>query len=136
MTPADVRRCANATCNDLIERRDGEKHGRFLSRRFCSRTCASTVNLAHLEPPAGVVELAEWRRPDWHDSAPCRSTDPDAWFPLVGDNDAVLIAQRICGGCPYKAPCLSEGVQLGERYGIRGGISMRSVNRSRLAVAS
>lgn len=36
---------------------------------------------------------------------------------------AVLVAKRLCGGCPVKAECFRYAVESGQKYGIWGGTS-------------
>lgn len=43
--------------------------------------------------------------PEWIDRALCPQTDPEAFFPEVGDNP--LAAQRVCRRCPVSLDCLT-----------------------------
>ena len=74
-------------------------------------------------------------RPDstWEDHAACRlpqHADVD-WFPGKGDSLAVQRAKAVCATCPVRQACLDD--QLGERFGVRGGMSEkeRRVERKR-----
>lgn len=65
----------------------------------------------------------------WHASAPCASTDPDAFFP--DEKEQAAPAKRICARCPYRAPCVTEAIERGEQYGIWGGLSTRQFRKVR-----
>lgn len=73
-------------------------------------------------------DLAIWnefvRRPDWFDTAACR-TLPSAMFftnTVLADRDdtrEVLEAKQVCHTCPVRTECLAFGLE--ERHGIWGG---------------
>jgi WhiB family redox-sensing transcriptional regulator len=61
--------------------------------------------------------------PEMTGSEPCRTTDPESWFPEQGDNG--LIAKRSCLDCPVLAQCRNWALanpQLAD-FGIWGGMS-------------
>ena len=68
-------------------------------------------------------------RPSWHRQAPCASSDPDTWFPQLGD--AATAAKKICAACPYKAPCLLDAIERREQHGIWGGVNARRFTQVR-----
>ena len=62
----------------------------------------------------------------WQDSAACRWTDPDLWFPQPGQADVVRAAIRICQTCRVRTECLQESFRLPahmRRVGIWGGLT-------------
>ena len=60
----------------------------------------------------------------WTESAVCRSTDPDLFFPEVGKSG--FQAKKICSDCPVRAECLSEALNAGDDlWGIWAGFGMR-----------
>ena len=64
---------------------------------------------------------------DWMESAVCRQTDLELWFP-DRENPAGLIrtinrARNICRSCPVQIECLDYALASNEKYGIYGGIN-------------
>ena len=51
--------------------------------------------------------------------APCRTHDAELWF--AATPESVARAQRLCGGCPLRAPCLAGAVERREPWGVWGG---------------
>jgi WhiB family redox-sensing transcriptional regulator len=70
--------------------------------------------------------------PDWHGEAVCATVDGDLWFAGRGGGTTKL-AKAICAACPSRLPCLEEAIEQNERFGVRGGLSVRE--RDRLAHA-
>jgi WhiB family redox-sensing transcriptional regulator len=68
----------------------------------------------------GVTALMPGTRPpaadDWRSRAACRGADPDLFFPLGSNREAIAI----CAGCPVREDCLDEALEKGD-LGIRGG---------------
>lgn len=60
---------------------------------------------------------------EWRDGANCASTDPDIFFPPVGQPG--VEAKKICAACDVRVQCLEYAMSHGERIGIWGGISAR-----------
>lgn len=65
----------------------------------------------------------------WAERAACIGY-PDQWWVTAGwhasrahkaDNRAAV---QVCGGCPVKAQCLAEGLELGDTGVIRGGVML------------
>ncbi len=56
------------------------------------------------------------------DNPPCRA-DPDLFFAEArgGSHNAERRAVRICGGCPFRQPCLAFALKHDERFGVWGG---------------
>lgn len=83
-------------------------------------------NLAHLGLDAAIAPI---------DGALCAQTDPDAWFPEIGQNADHLRA--ICARCPGRQQCLDEAMRMEgsvghtSRFGVWGG--MTPVERAAMA---
>jgi WhiB family redox-sensing transcriptional regulator len=58
---------------------------------------------------------------DWHESALCAQTDPDAFYPEKGDS--ARDSKRVCLGCPVRKECLEDALRRQEQWGIWGGLS-------------
>lgn len=75
--------------------------------------------------------------PDWHRSALCAQTDPDAFFPEKGQS--ARLAKRICASCEVREDCLRYALDHGETAGIWGGLNeterreLRTRSRTRAA---
>lgn len=59
---------------------------------------------------------------DWRDDAACRDTDPDAFYPDAGKSGTYAL--MICRRCPVRTECLAEALDLGDQFGIWGGLSV------------
>lgn len=64
----------------------------------------------------------------WRLYSACRGQDPEKFFSPHGERDdarvrRVAAAKAICARCPVVAKCLEEAVELGDNYGVRGGLS-------------
>ena len=72
---------------------------------------------------------------DWMESAVCRQTDLELWFPdrenPAGLMRTINLARRICGGCPVQIDCLDYALANNEKAGIWGGINFGTA-KSRL----
>jgi WhiB family transcriptional regulator, redox-sensing transcriptional regulator len=63
---------------------------------------------------------------DWRDSAACRGTDTDLFFPdwAVGTaKQGIEQAKRLCRDCPVRAQCLDWALDRGVAFGIWGGFT-------------
>jgi WhiB family redox-sensing transcriptional regulator len=68
---------------------------------------------------------------DWRDDAACRDTDPEAFFPSIGEPNTS--AKRVCAGCGVRGECLDHALTSGEHFGVWGGLSeheRRSMRRA------
>lgn len=57
---------------------------------------------------------------------PCRTVDPDLWFPVGTTGPALQQenrAKNLCFTCPIQAACLDTALRRGEDNGIWGGYS-------------
>jgi WhiB family redox-sensing transcriptional regulator len=72
----------------------------------------------------------------WQDYANCRGADADLFFPERGASTRK--AKAICGECQVRAQCLDFAIDIGEKFGIWGGMSereRRKVRRDRQVAA-
>ncbi|NIJ14311.1 WhiB family redox-sensing transcriptional regulator [Saccharomonospora amisosensis] len=71
----------------------------------------------------------------WRARAACAAPDidPEVFFPEPGPGmaDRIAAAQRVCAGCPVRKQCRDYAQRQGERHGIWGGHSTRTLPRSR-----
>jgi len=60
---------------------------------------------------------------DWRSLAACRDSDPELFFPAVGDQDIgrIAAAKAVCATCPVREECLTYAVELNQSEGIWGG---------------
>jgi WhiB family redox-sensing transcriptional regulator len=69
---------------------------------------------------------------NWMESALCRQTDAELWFPdRENPNPAGLIrsiraAQNVCRSCPVQTECLDAALANNEKFGIWAGINMNT----------
>ncbi len=59
----------------------------------------------------------------WQGDALCAQTDPDAFFPEVGDD--TYLAKCVCRNCPVREECLDFALEHNETIGIWGGKSAK-----------
>jgi WhiB family transcriptional regulator, redox-sensing transcriptional regulator len=63
---------------------------------------------------------------EWRDTAACRDTDPDLFFP-VGTTGAAVdqidAAKGVCNECPVQAMCLQFALLTNQDSGVWGGTS-------------
>jgi len=67
--------------------------------------------------------LLGYMKPNWHRDAACREHPEVSFFP--GLNESSAPAKAICAGCLVRQECLDEAYATNERYGIRGGLTVR-----------
>jgi WhiB family redox-sensing transcriptional regulator len=74
---------------------------------------------------------------EWRDTALCRDTDPDLFFP-VGTTGQALVsidhAKRVCAECDVTTACLQFALDTNQDSGIWGGLSeeeRRAIRRQR-----
>lgn len=62
----------------------------------------------------------------WRDSASCRSTDPDLFFPVGTTGPAISqieSAKAVCRACPSVEPCLEFALANNQDSGVWGATS-------------
>lgn len=60
--------------------------------------------------------------PAWIGDALCAQTDPEAFFPDLGDS--TRSAKAVCMACPVRRQCLAFALENDERFGVWGGLSV------------
>lgn len=74
------------------------------------------------------IRLAEAIR-DADETPGCQTSDPEAFFPEVGQNFATTLEQRwaveICNRCPVKTECGEYAIAANEQWGLWGGLTPR-----------
>ena len=73
----------------------------------------------------------------WRELASCKGMDHKLWFagnnglhgPRRGAEDQTRQALKICDGCPVKAECLEDSINL--EFGIFGGVTAKERHRLR-----
>jgi WhiB family transcriptional regulator, redox-sensing transcriptional regulator len=66
------------------------------------------------------------RGDDWRDSAACRDSDPESFFPIGTSGPALLQveqAKAVCRSCDVVRECLKWALDSGEDAGVWGGMS-------------
>ena len=64
----------------------------------------------------------------WMDRAACRGMDVNLFFPEHNDGRGKAICER----CPVREDCLTDADYYGDRWGIRGGVSL--IDRKRVKI--
>lgn len=75
-------------------------------------------------PLAGLLIEA-----DWPDKAACKGADADLFFPERGASTRK--AKAICAACEVKGECLDYAIEMGEKFGIWGGLNERDRRKVR-----
>jgi WhiB family redox-sensing transcriptional regulator len=70
-----------------------------------------------------LAVLVDVRNMAWADRGLCQETDPEEFFPEVGED--AKAAKRVCGGCEVRAECLEYALEHDQRFGVWGGTSER-----------
>jgi WhiB family redox-sensing transcriptional regulator len=73
---------------------------------------------------------------NWRDTAACRDTDPDLFFPVGSTGpavDQIEAAKRVCDACPAKQPCLEFALVNNQDSGVWGGTSEEERRKLRRA---
>lgn len=72
--------------------------------------------------------MTEYSYPE---DALCAQTNPDLFFPELGDTAAAYAAKRVCADCPVRLLCAEGAIARGERFGIWGGMGSKEIHRIR-----
>jgi WhiB family redox-sensing transcriptional regulator len=62
----------------------------------------------------------------WYEYAACRGEDPELFFPIGANGQALSQlreAKRVCAGCSVQSLCLEWAVLAGIDHGVWGGLS-------------
>ncbi|MGI5401129.1 WhiB family transcriptional regulator [Streptomyces sp. CA-135486] len=62
---------------------------------------------------------------NWRHDAACLEEDPDLFFPVGSTGPAMLQvaeAKSVCGRCPVREQCLQWAMELGQDFGVWGGL--------------
>lgn len=70
--------------------------------------------------------------PRFTGSEPCRSTDPEAFYPELHLPSQEAAIRRICAGCEMREPCAEYGIWY-EVHGYWGGMSPMERRKARRA---
>jgi WhiB family redox-sensing transcriptional regulator len=65
----------------------------------------------------------------WPAHALCQGVNPDLFFPPRGGDTRE--AKQVCAVCPVRVECLDYALELGEKFGIWGGLSERERRKIR-----
>ncbi|MGQ0479997.1 MAG: WhiB family transcriptional regulator [Pseudonocardia sp.] len=58
----------------------------------------------------------------WREEALCAQTDPEIFFPEVGENPKA--ARQVCAACPVRTACLTDALRRRDiAFGVRGGLT-------------
>jgi WhiB family redox-sensing transcriptional regulator len=84
------------------------------------------VSPASLSPASLSPDVLVLERDDWRDSAACRDTNPDLFFPVGTTGPAIEQienAKAVCRECPVQATCLEYALITNQDSGVWGGTS-------------
>jgi WhiB family redox-sensing transcriptional regulator len=65
---------------------------------------------------------------DWTEGL-CTQTDPDIFFPELGDGTGAYAAKTVCASCKLVVPCLTGAIERNEEFGIWGGANYTTRRR-------
>lgn len=63
----------------------------------------------------------------WMSEGNCANVDPETFFP--SDGAGVIVAKKVCAGCPMVEPCLEYALTNRIEHGVWGGCSERQRRR-------
>jgi WhiB family redox-sensing transcriptional regulator len=78
----------------------------------------------------------DWDTDDWRDSAACRDTDPELFFPIGTTGmalDQIEAARAVCQACAAQGPCLEFALATNQESGVWGGASEEERRKLRKA---
>jgi WhiB family redox-sensing transcriptional regulator len=82
--------------------------------------------------PWAIVRTSYAPEPDlpvntnWREHSACKEEDPELFFPIGNTGPALLQideAKAVCRRCPVVERCASWALEMGEAYGVWGGMS-------------
>ena len=86
------------------------------------------VHYAGQQAPPAVIEPVEAQaRWNWQQDAACRGTDGTFFFPPERERETARVkrvarAKAVCRECPVMADCRAYALQVGEPFGVWGGL--------------
>jgi WhiB family redox-sensing transcriptional regulator len=81
-----------------------------------------------MKPDQAFTQLSNAIRK--HGAPVCQETDPETWFPQVGDSYGdSRTAKKLCNECPVKTECLTFALANNEMFGIWGGLTPKERQR-------
>ena len=87
------------------------------------------VHYAGQQAPPAVIEPVEAQaRWNWQQDAACRGTDGTFFFPPERERETARVkrvarAKAVCRECPVMTDCRAYALQVGEPFGVWGGLS-------------
>ena len=87
------------------------------------------------------IRTHDWDEADWRDTALCRDTSPELFFPIGSTGMAIEqinAAKNICTQCPSAPQCLDFALLTNQENGIWGGYSeeeRRQIRRERVSAS-
>ncbi len=78
---------------------------------------------------------------DWRNTAACRDTDPDLFFPIGSTGlaiEQIADAKEVCMSCDARGDCLDFALDTNQDSGVWGGLSeeeRREIRRARRKLA-
>lgn len=60
---------------------------------------------------------------DWKKDAVCATVDPELFYPEPYEHGKRAQAKAICAVCPVKVECLEYALDVGDKFGIMGGLT-------------
>lgn len=79
-----------------------------------------------------VVELLGIAGQTWMADALCARTDPEVFYPEIGETDHVA---KTSGRCPVVEQCRAYALETNEQHGVWGGLSEHERRRQRAGLA-
>lgn len=67
----------------------------------------------------GFLKLVEDTQP------PCRSVDPETFYPAEMDYRGIARAKEVCSKCPIQTECLQFAYDTDDQWGVFGGLTPR-----------
>jgi WhiB family redox-sensing transcriptional regulator len=78
----------------------------------------------------------DWDTDDWRQTAACRDTDPDLFFPIGTTGlaiDQIEAAKAVCRQCDVQPGCLEFALATNQEAGVWGGTSEEERRKLRKA---
>lgn len=111
------------------EETDKKPRSRKISAKVLSEL-RQTVKITHTIILNSKPDLASYDPTTdghWRDSALCQALEPELFYSDM--NEEKVLAKLYCGKCAVKDYCLTEALELGDKFGIWGGLEVDERNR-------